>query len=315
MAPIAQLIKLQDYITRYEWDTYRYPTQYIRLKKANWEKLYEAWKNPEEIEEVIEEPIEEESSSMFSRVFDKFKKQKVESEVISEPEVEETNEPLPKTELELKQQYLDNLLNFQMKWATSTVSRSSFVDRAYYKDPLLKYLLQRFPDTFLLMYYPIFEIKKAPIESDIIMITPIGIEIIQFVELDEDVMIMAGDERTWHVDSPTNPRKILNPTISLRRAEKLVKSILATEQVDFAVRKTVLSRTNRIVYGTAPFNTQIVGKEDYDEWFQTKRKLVSPLKSSQIKAAEVLLKHCQTLSVRRPEWEEDDTSTIMDEED
>lgn len=306
MAPIAQLIKLQDYITRYEWDTYRYPTQYIRLKKENWEKLYDAWALPAEPEEeVLEDELEAESRSFVSKLIGRFSKQKVESEVLSEGNGNQEVVDLPKTELELKQQFLDNLLNFQMKWATSTVTHSSFVDRSYYQDPLLKYLLQRFPDTYLLMYFPVFEIKNAPIESEIIMITPIGIEIIHFIELEDATMIMASDERSWHVESRENERKVLNPTISLKRTEKLLKSILAAEGIDFAIRKTVLSRTNNIVFATPPFNTQIIGKADYDVWFQEKRKLASPLKSSQIKTAEALLKYCQSTAVRRPEWEEE----------
>lgn len=312
VVPIAQLIKIQDYITRYEWDTFRYPTQYIRLKNENWNKLYEQWRDPVEPKEEIEEAIPD--STVFSKIKDRFKKQKVTSELLHEDEIDE-KQPLPSTELELKQDFLDNLLNFQMKWATSTVTHSSIVDQKYYKDSLLKYLLQGFPDTFLLMYDPIFTIRKAPIEGNIIIITPIGIEIVHFVEYGEEAKIIASEERTWLVETFNNQRKILNPTISLKRTEKLIKSILAVENLEFAIKKTVLSRNNHINFATAPYNTQIIGKLNYDEWFQEKRRLVSPLKNLQIKTAEALLKHCQTTSVRRPEWEEDGPLTLMDMEE
>src|SRR5699024_2296006 len=145
---------LQDYITRYEWDTYRYPTQYIRLKKENWDKLYERWENPvEELEEDIEEQTERES--LFSRLKGKVTRPRVLYESLDEQIEQEENISLPRTETALKQQFLDNLLNFQMKWATSTVTHRSFVNQRYDHDPKLKYLLQRFPDTFLLMYRPI----------------------------------------------------------------------------------------------------------------------------------------------------------------
>ena len=45
---MAQLVKLQDYISRYQIDLARYPTQFVRLKKTNgsalsdsgnWEKI------------------------------------------------------------------------------------------------------------------------------------------------------------------------------------------------------------------------------------------------------------------------------------
>ena len=40
---MAQLVKLQDYISRYEWNPYHYPAQFIRLKRQNWKKLQEQW--------------------------------------------------------------------------------------------------------------------------------------------------------------------------------------------------------------------------------------------------------------------------------
>mgnify|MGYP005609875703 CR=1 FL=1 len=39
---MGQLIKLQDYVSRYEQDIYHYPTQYVYLKKQQWEKVNEA---------------------------------------------------------------------------------------------------------------------------------------------------------------------------------------------------------------------------------------------------------------------------------
>lgn len=308
MAFIAQLIKLQDYITRYEWDTYRYPTQYIRLKRENWSNLYQDWLvEAEEESELIDEfygELPERNRSVFKKLKNKLKKSRVTIDTLQEEQTEE-KAPLPETEQGLKQEFLDNLLNFQMKWATSTVTHSSFVNQKYYQDALLKYLLQRFPDTYLVMYFPIFTIKKAPIETDIILITPVEIEIIHFAEYEEDAMIMASEERTWHIEHSDRHRKILNPIISLKRTEKLIKSILVAEGIAFSIKKTVLSRTNPILFATEPYNTRIIGKLGYEDWFQEKRRLTSPLKNAQIKTAEALLKHCQTTSVRRPEWEED----------
>lgn len=33
---MAQLVKLIDYVTRYEVQPFHYPSQYIRLKQENW---------------------------------------------------------------------------------------------------------------------------------------------------------------------------------------------------------------------------------------------------------------------------------------
>lgn len=303
---MAQVIKIQDYITRYEWDTFRYPTQYIRMKNDSWNRLYEEWSAPQlETEKEDSYPKKEEPVGIFSRLKSKLRKKDVESEVIQE-EIKEEQIKLPKTEEELKQQFLNRLLSFQMKWATSTVTHQSIVDNEYYSDPLLKYLLQRFPDTYLVMYYPIFMLKQAPMEADIILISPIGIEVIQFIELEKDAVIMAGEERTWHIESPVEDRKILNPLLSVKRTEKVIKSILAVKDLDFSLKKTVLSRTNPIIFASEPYQTRIIGKEQYQDWFEAKRSLRSPLKSTQIKVAEALLEFCQSTSIKRPEWEQEE---------
>lgn len=308
MLPIAQLIKLQDYISRYEWDTFRYPSQYIRLKKDHWKKLYDIWEDPEAYieQESTKEEENQSSSTPFYKLKGKWKRTK-ELQITQQETGQKENlyVNLPDTEAELKQYFLNRLFHFQMKWASSTVTKKSYVNAEYYRDPLLKYLLQRFPDTYLVMYLPIFMIKKAPIETEILLISPIGIEIIHFVEKSVDTVIMAGDERTWTLKQKNEHSKLLNPLIALKRTEKLINSLLSAHSIDFPIHKTVLSRTNSIVFATEAYNTKIIGQENFDEWFEEKRKLTSPLKNVQLKAAEALLKHCQTTSVRRPEWEED----------
>ena len=315
MVAIAQLIKLQDYLSRYEWDAYRYPTQYIRLKKDNWNKLYYIWENPENGESITgtDEAAEQNRNerSVFSKLRTKFKRGKDQVEETKPKQESNQYADLPESEEELKHYFLDKLFQFQMKWATSTITHTSIVDREYYQDPLLRYLLQRFPDTYLVMYFPVFEIKNAPVETEIILISPIGIEIIYFVEKQTSAVIMAGDERTWLVEEEKKQTKILSPIIALKRTEKLIRSILQTYSIDFPIEKTVLSRTNSIVFATEPYQTKLVDQSKYPDWFQEKRRLTSPLKSSQLKVIEALLKHCSSTSFRRPEWEVDTSPTMI----
>ncbi|ASN04941.1 hypothetical protein [Virgibacillus necropolis] len=302
---MAQLIKLQDYVSRYEWSPYRYPSQYIRLKQENWQKLHHLWEHPQK------ETYEVESSEKLS-AFAKWKSF-IKKNSIHEVHNEEDGYFLPKTENELRHYFLDELLPFQLKWASSTVTDVSFIDRAYKSDPTLKYFLQRFPDTYLIMYYPIFSIKRAPVDGELILISPIGMEIIYLIDEPENVKILAGDNRTWGIEENDKQSKLLSPLIALKRTEQIIKRILAAEQIDFSIKKVVLSRTNQIVFHTEPYNTKIIGKLEYEEWFNEKRKLVSPLKNRQLKVVDSLLKHCQTTSVKRPEWEEEESTITMDD--
>ncbi|WP_077600857.1 nuclease-related domain-containing protein [Oceanobacillus sojae] len=309
---MAQLIKLQDYISRYEWDTYRYPTQYIRQKKEQWQRFYSDWLNPVlEDEEQAEAENTEEKISILQKWKERFIKTPVVVEDLTPDEkiVKRKKDliKVPDTEEELKQVFLDRLLEIQMKWASSTVSQVSIVDSGYYKDSLLRFLLQRFPDTYLVMYRPIFEVKQAAVETDIILITPIGVEILAFVELNTEEVIMAGDERTWTVTAKNNeePTRIVNPLISLKRSEKWIERFLHAENIDIPIKKMVISRTNRILYATSPYQSEIIDKLAFPEWFQDKRSVHLPLKKRQLNVAEALLRNSLSQSIPRPEWEEE----------
>src|SRR5699024_8744433 len=178
-------IKLRDYISRYAWNIYRYPSQYIRLKQENWQKLYQLWLESDH-EREMETP--EEQASVFSKWLPFLRKSRV-----ADNDIKIKEEPYPKTENGLKQHFLNKLFPVQLKWASSTVTDVSFIDKHYYEDKVLKYFLQRFPDTYLVLYYPIFLIKNAPVDGDIILISSTGIEIIHLLERDPSVTIVAGD--------------------------------------------------------------------------------------------------------------------------
>lgn len=302
---MAQLVKLRDYITRYDWDTFRYPSQYIRHKQARWRKLYDSWEHPSQTIANTEPINDMVQSSRFQRIKSLLKKTtKKVKETAPETAI------LPDNKDELKRYFLQQLFPFQLKWATSTVTDVSAVQESFKDDPLLQYFLQRFPDTYLLMYYPIFNLKKAPVDADIILITPIGIEVIHMVEEEQGTSIIAGDERTWMIEYKDQQRKILSPYISLKRTEQIIKSIFNVNDIQFPIQKVVLSRKNPILFHTAPYQQQIVGKYEYQDWFMKKRNISSPLKNRQLKATEVLLKNCLTTSVRRPEWKEEQSLSI-----
>src|SRR5699024_10230025 len=156
------------------------------------------------------------------------------------------------------------------------------------------------------MYYPVFSIQKATVDREIILISPIGIEIIHLIEAEPEAIIMASDERTWIVNTRNDAKKILNPLIALKRTEQIISSIFRKNEIDFPVHKSLVSKTNDLLFSSEPFQTRSKSQNEYENWFQEKRKLIAPLKKRQLKVAEVLLHHCQTVSVKRPEWEAED---------
>ena len=305
---MGQLIKMFDYISRYEVNPFHYPTQFIQLKRENWRKLNEVWENQVELIEHHVDHTEKEKSNIRSW-FNFFSKS--EKDIENRDVSSEFDKSLPRTETELRQYFLDEIFNFQIKWATSTISQVSFTEQSIYKDQSLKFFLQRLPDIYLVMYYPIFNVQNVPMDGEIILISPIGINIIALVEEDEDASIIINDERTWEIEKDDKSSKLISPLIRLKRCEQIINSILNKYNIDFPVNKTVLSKQNYFIHSASPYNTTVIGKREFKQWHEQLRNFSSSLKNIQIRAIEALLKHCQTTSVRRPEWDHDPHSTTF----
>ncbi len=323
---MGQLIKLQNYTSRYEQNIFHYPSRFVMLKKQQWDKWQREWNQSKELviltksTQVQMERVEEEKKKHFIGKIKKMFLRKHEKEINSknefiptqpnnEEEVEEFIEyppffQRPESINDLKQLFLNHLFNFQIKWATSTLTEKSMLNKRYLFDERLKYFLQRFPDTYLVMYRPIFSLKKASIEVECVLISPTDIWCITFIEDQDQSVFIGSKEKFWEVRNQRKVRKVLNPLISLNRTEKIVKKILQLNEIEFPIQKVLLSRNGYIDYPSLPFGVKLIDKSKYEEWFQSMRSLRIPLKSTQLKAAKALLDFCQTTSIKRQEWED-----------
>lgn len=332
---MGQLIKLQDYISRYEQNIFLYPARFVRLKKQHWEKVLFSWENGEGVfgdlpeNDVQLDWFEEEKPPLLEKIKGIFKLKRrgefelsdtnIDEETIHDEEEEQSHfnfhpsfSARPETKIELKQQFLDQIIRFQLKWASSTLLEKSYVDKSYFLDQKLKYFLQRFPDTYLIMYRPIFLLKRAPVEVESIMITPTEVFCITFLEEDNQAVYIGSKERFWIKRIQNQEKKILNPLLALNRTHNIVQTLFKKYEIDLPIHKVVLSRNGYIDYPTAPFGTILVEKRNYEEWFQGLRKNHSPLKHVQLKGAYALLQFCQTSSFKRHEWEPNDESNQDD---
>lgn len=320
---MAQLIKLQDYTSRYQQNIYHYPARYVTLKKQQWEKLQKKWEDPYEEtllslmqhveveeQEDIKHPFLGKIKNLFQRNHDREleiepdedqHKRNVDEELLSFERIF-TPTFRPATIEELKRRFLNQLFEFQMTWATSTLVDKSFANKRFYHDERLKYFLQRFPDTYLVLYRPVFKLKKATVEVETILVSPTEIWCIHFVENADSAVFIGSNEKFWLMRSQHQERKLINPMIALNRMEKIVKKILDISDVGMPIHKVLLSRNGFIDYPTAPFGVELIDKRNHDEWFQTLRGLRSPLKALQLKGADALLQYCLTSSVKRIEW-------------
>lgn len=314
---MAQLIKLQDYVSRYEKDIYHYPAQYIRLKKKNWQSVKTAFENGHLLRdfgliesspiEEPEQPIKQPVIQLLRGLLKRGKQPDVPTEEENADEFIPPSEEEaflnafttePKTIDDLKVLFLDNLFDFQLKWASSTLWEESRLNRHFYHDGALKYFLQRFPDTYLVLYKPVFLVKKAPVETDIILVSPTETWCISLLEGKEGSVFQYSKERFWNELIGKSQRKVLNPLIGLNRMEQIVRKLYEINNVDFPIYKVVLNRNGFIDCPSAPYGVQMIDKRNYSQWFAQLRQLSSPLKHAQLKAAQALLANSQTASLQ-----------------
>lgn len=326
---MAQLIKLQDYISRYEQNILHYPSTFVRLKKQQWLQVVNDWENKEEetieiegMSSISNDWFIEEKEPILNKLKGLLKLKKKDSslnnvEIMTKANLDTENdleeekifafEPnylaRPKTKEELKKQFLNQLFHFQMKWASSTLTEKSYVDRRFYYDSDLIYFLQRFPDTFLILYKPVFLINKAPVELDIIIISPTDVWCITVMAAESSTVFIGSKDHFWVKRNQNNEEKVLNPILGLNRMEKIVKNIFTMYDIELPVHKVVLCRDGFIDFPSGPYDIKFIEQRNYNEWFQFMRKQRSPLKHMQLKGAQCLLQYCQTTSFRRLEWE------------
>lgn len=318
---MGQLIKLQDYISRYEVDIYKYPAQFIRLKRKQWDELYQRWQSgslifpSQEVHQEVPLEIDAKNQPIWEKIKQKFAKNNKEEQTEFESEIDQTSEEtpfsierswrdqeIPQTVSELKKFFLNHLFEIQLIWASTTFSQKSYVDYSYYKEKNLKYFLQRFPDTFLILYNPIFLLKKAPVEAEIIMLTPMNAYCIAFLEAEDHAVFIGSEEYFWKKIHDQKQENLLNPLIGLNRTETIMNGIWRQDGLEFPLQKLIISRNGYIEYPNVPFGVTIIDQRNYEDWFQTMRKSRSPLKSSQLKAARSLLNYCKTTAVPRTDW-------------
>lgn len=315
---LAQLVKLLDYISRYENDLTRYPTQFIRLKRYQWERMKIQWESGVDHsmweEEAVEIDTEEKRKfPSFFRLFGSSKEDDELENTRNQDTEQEDNFSFspnfihkPKSIEQLRKLYMDQLFHFQLKWASSTLTDKSNVHPKYMRDSLLRSFTQQLPDSYLLFYTPILSLQKATVELDIILITPVECMCIRIVEEEDLAAFIGSTDRFWTKKIGDHESKILNPLISLDRMEKIISRLFSEKDINFPVKKYLLSRNGYIDYPASPFQVEIVDRRSYDEWFSSLRQLTTPLKFAQFQAAQAILDAGQTTAMSRlVETEED----------
>ncbi|MGE6628826.1 hypothetical protein [Bacillus sp. NPDC077027] len=306
---MAQIIKIQDYISRYEQDPYHYINQFIRLKKQRWEELKQA--SIEQLQEVEQEQAPIEEPEKRSKLF--LKRKQKEADMKKEKDMSLFNQPtdleqgvfrnVPTDETRLVHFFKDHLYDFQLKWASSTISNISSVSHQIRYDEKLRMLARQLPDSYFVMYKPVLQIQQAEIELCPILITPLEVICLSFLEAEPDSVYIGSKERFWEKRATgKNVQSVLNPCATLLRSGSVVSKIFSQKGVDLPVKKILLSRTSFIDLPDVPYGMEVIDKKQAEDWFEKQQKNSVPAKHHQFKATKALLAFCESDSRRRQEW-------------
>ncbi|WP_340084888.1 hypothetical protein MHB50_03990 [Siminovitchia sp. FSL H7-0308] len=253
------MIKLQDYVSRYEEDLSEYSSKFVRLKKRRWQ--------------AIVNTLEQRGSRL-------------------------KNIEIAKRKTALKQSFLDKLLLSQIQWASTTISERSFVQPSYYTDPRLRGLLQRFPDSFFVMYRPVVRFEKTEVELEVLLLTPSMIFCIAFLNGAEEAVYIGSSSHFWR-NAVNADDKVLNPLISANRMSTVVKRIFKNHKVDLPIQRTVISENSYIDYPEGQSDVLFIDKHDYESWLRKLKAPRLPVKRMQMLGAKALLDSCKTVAIKR----------------
>jgi hypothetical protein len=306
---VAHLIKLEDCVSRYQYDMYRYPGQFSRLKRDRWESLKREWEASYSMKTpTVDEYTEEQQPKSVKLAFDKFKKwYKREQKQSSIENSEERPYQFKYMTLpEVKSSFLLELYEFQLNWASSTLRETSKLKKQFFYDETLRWLLQSFPDNFFVLYYPIVTYPKATVQFDILLIGPTDIWCIVNLNAKDNTIYQSFSERYWIEQDLEKEKKVVNPLLSLNRMSTMMKRILADTDLDMTVRKAVMTKKGYIDVDPQWSGAFFLDQRNIDEWNEKMKNTSSPIKSVQLKFSQHLLDVCQTLSEIRPDFESDE---------
>ncbi|ADU31540.1 hypothetical protein [Evansella cellulosilytica] len=284
---MAQLIKLSDYISRYEIDIYRYPGRYVRLKKERWNQLQK--------EHQKDDFMNSERDDKIGHVTDKIGGLWNKMTQLNKQSKENERTWLSKKEVSmeyLRTSFLHDLFQFQLKWASSTISEISYVNKRFYHDSLLTFLLRELPDTCFVLYEPVFLVKKAPVDLNIIIITPFEIWLLTPLFGNEKTVFRPDSERFWLRINGTKEEKFINPIVSIKRMRTVIEPILVEAGLSCPIRTAIMAKDSYIDVTPSQNTIKKIDRRTIQDWKKGLVMKAAPIKHGQLKIAEALLYHC-----------------------
>nr|WP_275980299.1 NERD domain-containing protein [Halalkalibacter alkaliphilus] len=278
----------------------RYSSQFTRMKKERWFYVKSEWEQLQYDSTSAEEILEEEKGRFFGilqkvKNWSRYTKKKKQYE-----DIDESVSHLTQVTFEqLKEEFLHDLYLSQLRWASSSLLEESRLHPKYKKDDWLQFFAQKLPDNYFLMYRPVFSVKQAPIELEIILISPTEIYCISTLEGEEHSVFEGSSDRFWIEYVNETRMKRLSPLVSLSRMTGVIKPILEEAGHSFPIRNIVICKNSIIDNKVQGAKVEFVDRRTFTLWHEKLKKHPSPIKSQQMKITSLLLSHCHTNAYKR----------------
>ncbi|SES14248.1 nuclease-related domain-containing protein [Salisediminibacterium halotolerans] len=297
---MAQIVKLSHYVSRYEIDIYRYPSRYVRLKRERWNRLKQEWnaKQTGFPDAAVPQDGRIHRDSRLQRTVKRLFRRKTASDDIPYPDFGHVHS---RSLEDVKAVFQEELFHFQIGWASSTVSEVSRVKQAYYQDEMLRRLVKNLPDTFFIFYEPVCFMKKAPVELDIVIVSPSDIWVIKPLAGDGDTIYTKSSERYWEKRGKERTETFLSPMYDLNRMRTVIEHLLEEEGISLPVYQAVVAKDSFLDVSSHSTRTKLIDKRTIDSFMQKLINNQAPIKHTQLKIADALLCNVQTVSESRIE--------------
>ncbi|MED1560940.1 hypothetical protein AJ85_16525 [Alkalihalobacillus alcalophilus ATCC 27647 = CGMCC 1.3604] len=307
---MAHLVKLSDYVSRYQIDLNHYSSQFTRMKKERWYYIKAEWEQAQNRLEEIE-PDEAPQQKLLNKwlqhpIWNSIKSWKIkEAPFLEKDDFRSLDDSLQKK----RQEYLNSVFESQITWASSSLGERSNLDEGFFQDKWLKQFCIDIPENYFLFYEPIFYLKNAEIEFEILLISPTEILCLTILNGEDLSVFEASSERFWIEYIHKKRKKRLSPLLELTRMEKIVQQIIKQKNLHTEIRKVVLSPNSIIDNKLKGSKVEFVDKRNFKLWKEKLIKHPSPLKKSQFQITSTLLSYCQTKVMEDGEEVEEITET------
>lgn len=256
---MAQLIKINQCVSRYQVDLRCYANRFTWLKKKRMEEWKERWENRLDIKNRAQQD-------------DKYSKP-------------------------LKIEFGNWMFEKQLDWSTRTAFEWSIRPDKIHTEQWLRRILEGINDVSFFMYQPVLLTKSGPVQLDSVLITNDIICCVHPLKGEPGNVFRNVTQRKWCEMTNGVMRPLISPLISLRRTKAVVSAFLKSHDLaSMKIEAAVYAPECYIEQTMSNYEADFIDRRNERDWFIRLDQHSLLMKREQLEAAELLLKHSETIA-------------------